>query len=1200
MADQDSELLRMMDGNPRENGPDHVKTFAAVLNSFSKTYSYRHDEALKNSPSNARAMLRDPYIRSLLNERILPTTTRDWQLEVDNPKDPNQKVVAEALTKVIKSIPRFTQLRRSLQWALWYGRAGSQGEWVREPVDGQPMWRFVNHHPVNGDKLQYRWDGTPGVMVQPSYSYPGAEIVYGDRAPILMLDRPELRRQFVIHRWELEDADYWEADMAGAIQGTGLRSQIYWAWWLRDECLGWAVDFMQKVGTMGLLIFWYEQGNKEARAKAEENAKSANTRAALVMPRSEGDGKTVNGVEQIAPSTGGIDALRGLIEEYFEGQMERLIVGQTLSSGTEGSGLGGTGVADMHADTKYQLLKYDAELLDETLTADLVEVAKELNFPWADFPVRFKSVVPDPTAEKKLETLLKVSEKLPVKADTIRELGGATKPEDGEETVGGAQPMGAEPMLGGLLGGGDSQEPDEPAVYTYAGRWITIGGQKGSDGKRKGGSKVYIEDGRITKGHPSLVGKKPSNIKGKDHDSRGVRKQLKDSREYAVAKVRKQARKAGHDVKALDDLAKDIADNHNAYVEDKLSLLKEAREYSKANGFGDLRNLKQRNARGQMDAASLRGFDEISEAMANRYPQFFTEGEPSDQLYEMLTGPTPERMSDEDAYEQALDYLEENKRTRDDDDEERLESTTAEGETIRFLPHPNMDPDEETTVMVDARSLDEAWQEDKFTIRPDGEGAIGGRLDNFRNWMKKGKPVEASRVSLDAEGVPVFVDGRHRMRVLSDMGIDKIAITVPKQQASDFRSRFGGGGSGGGYPSDWDDLIPMQANVSGWPYGHPESYARKLVRGKYQRTTNAKGKPAYQVGSQKIAEASIEWVEGEEDGTTKKTDDKPDGKKVKKAERHTVATTQKVMTSDELVKNGLLPEDWRKNNSYGIDDLIEHYKKRKSVKGDPVKQAEWDERQAVLSLKAKKGLAVWFEGSKIDNAGLLNLIQASANDSEMHIVGNTAWEYLMCNLTGLEFKPQRGVDGVGEKVSLNGKLVRRKAQGFKWSGGEDKAFVNWSHENPQLYGRMMLNITDYGKPNGVWFYGGVNDKTINSEGNGDGINEPAMVISMKQLEDSLRKDGGKSAGRKIRQYIGSLNKSKWRKVMQNGRAEIIDKKKEEAEQMAQKEAEKNPAYKKKLDTAADAKMLSRYMQLNPGKSEAEAREILGLAKQETN
>jgi hypothetical protein len=449
----------------------HVLTFGQLMNTVWKTYSYRYDEALRNNPADALAMRRDCYFRSLLQERLLPTARRKWQLEVDSPNDPNQKLVRDGLTTSIKSITRFARMRRYLLEAEWYGRYGSQGTWeqdknVKDP-GGMPLWVYKRHQPVNGDKIQHQWDGTPAVMVNRAMgTWPQESIILGNRAPLLRLDRPEWRRQFVIHTYDVEDADYYEGDMAGAVNGVGLRSHIYWSWWMREEMLGWAVDFMQKVGTLGLLIFWYEQGNKAAERQAEANAKSANNRAAFVMPRP--GGKTdmpPGGVEQIAPQTGGIEALQDMIANYWERHQERLFVGQSMSGGADNeSGLGGTGRADFAKDTKYQILAYSAENLDETLTQDLVRVAKELNYPWADFPVRFKSMVPDPDMADKLDKLTKVWDRLKVKEEEAYEVTGFTVPEADDITIGGAPELGAglpgEPgaengngkPLGGVLG----------------------------------------------------------------------------------------------------------------------------------------------------------------------------------------------------------------------------------------------------------------------------------------------------------------------------------------------------------------------------------------------------------------------------------------------------------------------------------------------------------------------------------------------------------------------------------------------------------------------------------------------------------------------------------------------------------------------------------------------------------------------------
>ena len=214
--------------------------------------------------------------------------------------------------------------------------------------------------------------------------------------PGLRLAKQNWRDQFIIHTHEVDDADYFEGEMAGAVHGVGLRNWIYWAWWLRDEMLSWAVDFMKKIGTLGLLVFWYELGNKTAKSEAELNAKRASKDVALVMGRPSGRNRPPGASIISRAHYEGVEALQRMIQDYFEHHMERLIVGQTLSAGTEGSGLGGTGVAKLHEDTKFQLLQFDADNLAETLTDDLVGPMLRLNVPNADFGIRFEFNVESP------------------------------------------------------------------------------------------------------------------------------------------------------------------------------------------------------------------------------------------------------------------------------------------------------------------------------------------------------------------------------------------------------------------------------------------------------------------------------------------------------------------------------------------------------------------------------------------------------------------------------------------------------------------------------------------------------------------------------------------------------------------------------------------------------------------------------------
>lgn len=454
----------------------HVYTFASIWNTVNKTYSYRWDEAVRDNPQNAIAIERDCYIDSLRQERCMATVNREWDIKGDNSKDPVQKACGSHLKSMIMQIPRFKRMLEYLNnGATWMGRYGSQIVVKQRNVLGIPRWCVVKHKPVNGDKIQGAWDDTPAIQIHKDAKMLerfGDAIVNGDRVPMLLLKERKWRDQFIIHSYKVRDADYYEGEMAGAVQGEGLRSKIYWAWWLRDEMLSWAVDFMKKVGTLGLLIFPFEEGSVAGEERAKLNAKTASNSTAMVMPVVNNG---LRGSETAKPfhvpsNPAGIDALQHMISEYFETHMERLIVGQSMSSGGGGAGgLEGDGRAEFAEDTKFQLLHFDADNLAETLTTDLVDLLMRLNFPEYDFKMRFEFVVPDPRASEKLQDILSViGVGVGAKIDQLQEMCGIEKPEPGDETVGSIEQVYAKhgemkylTPRGGLAKGPAQQEADD-------------------------------------------------------------------------------------------------------------------------------------------------------------------------------------------------------------------------------------------------------------------------------------------------------------------------------------------------------------------------------------------------------------------------------------------------------------------------------------------------------------------------------------------------------------------------------------------------------------------------------------------------------------------------------------------------------------------------------------------------------------------
>lgn len=473
--------LMRPDGTPL-TGPDgalapHAYNFVQVLNTYNRLYSYRWDEALRDAPQNALAMRRDAFYQSLLQERTAANVNRKWRLVVPNPKDPLQELVRAGLQRLIEDVPDWPGFVTNLYEAVWYGRYGSQI--VPAKLPGAGGWGIARHSPVNGDKIQYQWDGTPVVLVG---QYTARPIRDADPQAIITTDRfgyglrlykPEWRERFVIHHHVAEDADFFEGEMAGGVYGVGLRSKAYWSEFMRAEALSWMMRPMEAAGTMDIYLVNYYTGNKESYDRAVENVKQISGKVAFVVPRpANWDGPPV---ETVPFNPAGIELLTRLVQEYYERHIERLFVGQSMSAGGgSAGGIEGDGRADFARDTKHEVVKTDAMRLSGTLTRDLVGPLLRWNFPWADFPVRFEFLVDDPEAPAKMEAGVALrGAGVPIKDDELRELAGFTEPQEGDLVNGvpyvpGQQPVSADDPPDPNDPGGGEDDPAEEDLYDLA------------------------------------------------------------------------------------------------------------------------------------------------------------------------------------------------------------------------------------------------------------------------------------------------------------------------------------------------------------------------------------------------------------------------------------------------------------------------------------------------------------------------------------------------------------------------------------------------------------------------------------------------------------------------------------------------------------------------------------------------------------
>lgn len=228
-------------------------------------------------------------------------------------------------------------------------------------------------------------------------------------------------------------------------------------------------------------------------------------------------------------------------------------------------------------------------------------------------------------------------------------LGGGGGPGGGEGGVPKAAPPGSAE--------GGAGPTSESLLREDEGRWITIGGSKGKDGERHGGSPVFIKDGKIVKGAPALAGKSISNLKGESSSTH--RQDLNRQKDYEKHSYAKKAKAEGIDPKHLHQLAGEIAVHDVAHVEDRKRLLKDTRDLLTKYGY----NAKAltTNLQSKKVEDNIPHLDLVARTMAKRYPdQFVNNADELDnveRLTDLLTAGNPKTMSQADAYEQALDQL---------------------------------------------------------------------------------------------------------------------------------------------------------------------------------------------------------------------------------------------------------------------------------------------------------------------------------------------------------------------------------------------------------------------------------------------------------------------------------------------------------------------------------------------------------------
>lgn len=487
-----------------------VQQFTGIFQGGQRFY-LNPDEAIRASRTNARAMLRSLAIRGPLQERTLAVAELPWHIEPENKRDAYQSHVATELTKIVEAIPDFLKYRRQLLWAMWFGCSACQNLYYWNWEKDYKRLMVKDWQSVHGDVLEWKFDSDAiGVLVGVSFggATPGTRHLtteptdvswahvldegpeyetYPDGRQVKRLRLHE-REAFVVHRHDLDAGDFFEPEAAGAARrGLGIRSVVYWTYFVCQQMLGWLTDLMERTG-QGIWLYKFQRNNDQSYNAMVQLAQSQSSQLIQFIPVDIENGKMVEGVEYIEPNSAGLHNLMEVIDGYYNAQIRRYITGQDATSRPVPSGMN-SGVAEAHQLTFSHLVKYDAINLQETLTRELVHVIQRWTFPEANFKCKFVISTDKPNP---LEYLRAVREFIAaggtVDEDEVRSVLGFSRPTADAAVLGGKNHNSISPDLsqtGDLAGQEEHGEEAEVKEDQDVEEWQDFAGPRGGIGQKK-------------------------------------------------------------------------------------------------------------------------------------------------------------------------------------------------------------------------------------------------------------------------------------------------------------------------------------------------------------------------------------------------------------------------------------------------------------------------------------------------------------------------------------------------------------------------------------------------------------------------------------------------------------------------------------------------------------------------------------------
>lgn len=299
-------------------------------------------------------MLRDDQVQSTLQQRRLAVVSRDWSVAPggDGPRD---QEAADHLSGQLGRIG-WDRVTDKMLYGLFYGYSIAEMMWMIGDAGRVEIERIVVR-----DRLRFRFDIEGRLRLMRRDGNADGEVMPPGKF------------------WTFQAG----ADHDDELYGLGLGYHLFWPCWFKREGLASWLQGLDKTARPTGLGKFPQGANQDDIEKLLAALQAMSSDTGIAIP----ENMAIELLQAARSSTADYDTLYN----RMDAAISKIVLSQTMTTDSSVTGLGST-QGEVHADVKREVVKADADLLNESFSCSVAKWLTDWNFPGAATPIVSRQV----------------------------------------------------------------------------------------------------------------------------------------------------------------------------------------------------------------------------------------------------------------------------------------------------------------------------------------------------------------------------------------------------------------------------------------------------------------------------------------------------------------------------------------------------------------------------------------------------------------------------------------------------------------------------------------------------------------------------------------------------------------------------------------------------------------------------------------